>query len=211
MYNKNHGLDKGKEKVNKESVTNLKTMESQQNKKKQKGMAEEESNVQSKKNFCEEIFPFLLFGFIIDPTKGNQKAYSCNFYSRKFITPQAKGGHQNCHKSERKLKKNNETMKKAWELFSNGNHVRCQYQYYEFDIMNQKAIGSSSFNAQDLHCTTLEHIPHIDQDNVSRQVTMTENDFDLVSEGGVDSNVDHEHKVTHKEETSKDTDLNLKL
>ncbi|XP_058742179.1 zinc finger protein 1-like [Vicia villosa] len=130
-------------------------------------MAKEEPNVESKKNFHKQNFPFLLFGFIIDPTKRNQKAYSCNFCSKKFVTPQAKGGHQNCHKSERKLKKNNETIKKAWEIFSN--------------------------------------------DNVSRQVTMTENDFDLVLEGDADSNVDHEHKVTHKEEASKDIDLNLKL
>ncbi|KAJ1376104.1 Zinc finger C2H2-type [Sesbania bispinosa] len=56
-------------------------------------------------NYPKESSPLLLFGFIIDPTKGNQKAaYSCGFCNKSFVTPQALGGHQNGHKWERNLK-----------------------------------------------------------------------------------------------------------
>ncbi|CAI8613672.1 unnamed protein product [Vicia faba] len=211
MCDTNHDSNKGKEKANEESGTNPRMEENQNNENKRKVRAsEEEPDVEFKNNFGEEDSPFLLFGFIIDPTKGNQKAYSCNFCSKKFVTPQALGGHQHCHKSERKLKKNNETMNKAWEIFSNGN-VGPGYQYYEFDILNQHVVGSPSFDAHDLHGSTLQHIPEINQDTVSRQVPMTEIEFGLVSEGGADSNVALEHKVTQEEEASKNTDLNLKL
>ncbi|CAK8542903.1 unnamed protein product [Lathyrus sativus] len=214
MCNTNHDPNKGKEKLNEESVAK------QNNEKRKVIVLEEKSDAESKSLKClkndngeeksttssKEISPFVLFGFIIDPTKGNRKAYSCNFCSQKFVSPQALGGHQNRHKVERKLHKKNETINEAWEIFSNGN-VGCEYQYYEFDIMNQHAAGSSSFDAWDLH-----HFQHRDQNTVNQQITMTEIDFGLVSEGGANSDADNEHKDTQEEEeASKNVDLNLKL
>ncbi|CAL5193170.1 unnamed protein product [Lathyrus oleraceus] len=217
MCNTNHDPNKGKEKLNEESVAK------QTNENKRKVIVlEEKLDAESKSSKClkndngeekstnssKEISPFVLFGFIIDPTKGNRKAYSCKFCSQKFVSPQALGGHQNCHKVERGLQKKNETMNKVWEFFSNGN-VGYGYQYYEFDIMNHNSEGSSSFDAWDLH-----HFQHIDQNNVNQQLTMPEIEFGLVSKGGANSDADHEHKYAQEEEeeaASKNINLSLKL
>ncbi|KAK2375812.1 zinc finger protein [Trifolium repens] len=59
---------------------------------------------------------FLLFGFIINPRKGIQHAYSCNFCSRKFLTPQALGGHQNSHKLERRIKRRTEASNQGVDI-----------------------------------------------------------------------------------------------
>ncbi|WJX57787.1 hypothetical protein P8452_43310 [Trifolium repens] len=67
-------------------------------------------------NSFKKSSPFLLFGFIIDPNKGIQHAYSCNFCSRKFLTRQALGGHQNFHKLERRVKKRTEASNQRMDI-----------------------------------------------------------------------------------------------
>ncbi|XP_058740114.1 uncharacterized protein LOC131612338 [Vicia villosa] len=209
MCSTNHETNKGKEKMNEDSTAK------QNNAKKRKVIVlEEKTDAESKSSKChkndngeeestnspKEASPFVLFGFIIDPTKESRKAYSCNFCNQKFVSPQALGGHQNCHKVERRLQKKNETMNKALEFFSN---VGCGYQYCGIDRDILHAAGSSSsFDAWNLH-----HLQHKDQ-----QSRMTEIDFGLFSEGGANSDADHEHKETQEEdEASKNIDSNLKL
>jgi hypothetical protein len=226
--------NKGKEKVNEESVANLKMMENQNKRKAnvmeeshvetqnsrtpQKDVVEEESTDSSK-----EISPFLLFGFIVDHRKRIQKAYSCKFCSRKFTSPQALGGHQNSHKLERSLKKRIQAFNNAWINYSNGDqgislntispfHMGCGYQYYGFNNMIQHA-GSSNFYAGNLY-GALQHIPEIDEANqsiMSQKVNMFEIEVGSVLEGGaVSDEVDQEDKETQEEEASK-IDLTLKL
>ena len=232
----NTNENKGKEKVNEESIANLKMMENQNNENKRKAIVMEESHAETKnskspkKDIAEEesidspkeISPFLLFGFIVDQRKGIQNAYSCKFCSRKFTTPHALGGHQSSHKFERSLiKKNIQAFNEAWINYSNGNqgislnivtpfHRGCGYQYYGFNNMIQH-VGSSNFYAGNLH-GALPHVPHIDEVNeadqgiASHKVNMTE-----IAEGGVVSDeVDQEDNETQEEEASK-IDLTLKL
>jgi len=232
--------NKGKEKVNEESVDNLKMMENHNNENKRKAIVLEESHVETQnsktpqKDVAEEestdsskeISPFLLFGFIVDHRKGIQNAYSCKFCNRKFTSPQALGGHQNSHKLERSLKKRIQAFDKAWINYSNGNqgislntitpfHMGCGYQCYGFNNMIQHA-GSSNFYAGNLY-GALQHIPEIDEVNeadqsiMSQKVTMPGIEVGSVSEGGVVSDeVDQEDKETQGEEASK-IDLTLKL
>jgi hypothetical protein len=112
MCNTDRDPNKGKKKVNVN-----KTKESQNKENKRKAIVLVESDVETKisnngdvggeesTNSSKEISPFLLFGFIIDPNKRIRHAYSCKFCSRKFINPQALGGHQSCHKMEKRHKK----------------------------------------------------------------------------------------------------------
>ncbi|CAI8613671.1 unnamed protein product [Vicia faba] len=214
MCNTNHDPNKGKEKLNEETVAK------QNNENKRKVTVLEEKPVAKSKsskchkndtgeeestNSSKEISPFVLFGYIIDPTKGNRKAYPCNFCTQKFVSPQALGGHQNCHKLERRLQKKNETMNKVREIFSNMGHG---YQNSGIDREILHATESSSFDAWILH-----YVQHINQNIVNEQVTMTEIDFGLVSEAGANIDVEHEHKETQEEEEEacKTIDLNLKL
>jgi hypothetical protein len=104
MCNTDRDPNKGKKKVNVN-----KTNESQNKENKRKAIVLVESDVEST-NSSKEISPFLLFGFIIDPNKRIRHAYSCKFCSRKFINPQALGGHQSCHKMEKRHKKRAEDM-----------------------------------------------------------------------------------------------------
>jgi len=232
--------NKEKEKVNEESVANLKMMENQNNENKRKAIVLEESHVETQNSrtpqkdvveeestdSSKEISPFLLFGFIVDQRKGIQKAYSCKFCSRKFTSPQALGGHQNSHKFERSLKKRIQPFNDAWTNYSNGDqgislntispfYMGCGYQYYGFNNMIQNA-GSSNFYAGNFY-GALQHIPEIDEANeanqsiMSQKVNMSEIEVGSVSEGGaVSDEVDHEDKETQEEEASK-IDLTLKL
>ncbi|WJX63060.1 hypothetical protein P8452_47987 [Trifolium repens] len=158
---------------------------------------------------------FLLFGFIINPRKGIQHAYSCNFCSRKFLTPQALGGHQNSHKLERRIKRRTEASNQGVVSLNivTPYHGGYGYQYNEFDNMIQLPM-SSNFDARNL-LVPLQDIPQIDQvindanqSIVSQQATMTEVDYGSISNGGDD--VDHEDKDTQEEKAIKD-DLILKL
>ncbi|GAU36465.1 hypothetical protein TSUD_166310 [Trifolium subterraneum] len=152
-------------------------------------------------NSSKEISPFLLFGFIVDPNKRIKHAYSCNFCSRKFINPQALGGHQNCHRVEKRLKESAEGMNKYWINYSNGTqrvvsqntiipyHGRYGYQYNGYENMIQLAASSN-----------------FDVGNLLGKV-----EYDSVSSGGADSDdVDHEDNVTPEEKESK-IDFTLKL
>jgi hypothetical protein len=136
MCNTNRDPNKRKEKVNEEPIVNFKTMEIQKNENKRKAIVLAEPDVQAKNskspnngdageeessNSSKKTSPFILFGFIIDPNNRIKHAYSCNFCSRKFINPQALGGHQNCHKLERRLKQRIDDMKIDWINYSNGN------------------------------------------------------------------------------------------
>ncbi|GAU48644.1 hypothetical protein TSUD_405910 [Trifolium subterraneum] len=141
-------------------------------------------------NSSKKISPFLLFGFIIDPHKGIQHAYTCNFCSRKFLTPQALGGHQNSHKLERRLKKRIETINTDSINHANSNQ------------------GVVSLNAVTPCHGIDEVINDAGQSIVSRQATMTEVDHGSISNG--DDDVDHEDKDTQEEEAIQD-DLILKL
>jgi hypothetical protein len=87
-------------------------------------------------NSFKKSSPFLLFGFIIDPNKGIQHAYSCNFCSRKFLTRQALGGHQNFHKLERRVKKRTEASNQGMVSLNTvtPNHGGHGYQYNEFKL-----------------------------------------------------------------------------
>jgi hypothetical protein len=136
--------------------------------------------------------PFLLFGFIIDPNRRMKHAYSCNFCSRKFITPQALGGHQNCHKWEKNFKKRIEDMNNDWINNANGNQ----------GVVSQNTIipyhGGYGYD-------------NMIQGLVSQQITMTKVDYGLVSNGDADNDdAEHEDKEIEEEEESK-IDLTLKL
>ncbi|KEH21996.1 putative transcription factor C2H2 family [Medicago truncatula] len=210
--------NKGKEKVNEESVANLKTGENLNNENKRKAIVLGESHIETqnsktpKKDVAEEestdsskeISPFLLFGFIVDLRKGIQKAYSCKFCSRKFTSPHALGGHQNSHKLERSVKEKIQAFNKAWINYSNDNqgislnnippfHMGCGYQYHGYNNMIQHA-GPSNFYAENLY-GALQHISEIDE----------------VNEGDAGSDeFDQEDKETQEEDASK-IDLTLKL
>ncbi|PNX74500.1 zinc finger protein [Trifolium pratense] len=181
---------------------------------------EDESTNSSKKNS-----PFLLFGFIIDPHKGIQHAYSCNFCSRKFLTPQALGGHQNSHKLERRLKKRTGAMNTDSINHANSNqgvvslntvtpyHGAYGYQYNEFNNMIQLPV-SLNFDARNF-LVPLQDIPKTDevindadQSIVRQQATMTEVDYGSIS-NGCDA-VEDEVKETQEEEAIQDY-LILKL
>jgi hypothetical protein len=237
----NTNENKGKEKVNEESISNLKMMKNQNNVNKRKAIVMEESHFETKnskspqKDIVEEesidspkeIPPFLLFGFIVDQRKGIQNAYSCKFCSRKFTTPRALGGHQSSHKFERSLvKKRIQAFNEAWINYSNGNqgislntatpfHMGCGYQCFEFNNMIQHA-GSSNFYAGNLF-GALPHIPHIDEVNkadqgiVSHKINMTEIEFGSISEGGVVSDKVDQEDNETQEEEAPKIDLTLKL
>ncbi|GAU36468.1 hypothetical protein TSUD_166340 [Trifolium subterraneum] len=198
MCNTDRDPNEGKEKVNEESVVNFKTMEIQKNENKRKAIVLVESDVETKNskspnngdaaeeestNSSKEMSPFLLFGFIVDPNKRIKHAYSCNFCSRKFINPQALGGHQNCHRVERRLKES------AEELLSQNTitpyHMGYGYQYRGYDNMIPFAT-SSNFKAG--------------QGIVSPQIIVPEIDYGSVSNGGAggDDDVDHEEKQTRE-------------
>ncbi|CAK8543019.1 unnamed protein product [Lathyrus sativus] len=128
MSNTNQDSHKGKEKVTEESGTELQTMENQN---KRKAIALEADTIAETKNSkspridestssSKEFSPFLLFGFIIDPTKGCQKAFSCIICHRKFISPPALSGSKNCQECEESLKKVVETLKKSRNNASHG-------------------------------------------------------------------------------------------
>nr|XP_027188903.1 uncharacterized protein LOC113785869 [Cicer arietinum] len=120
-------------------------------------------------NSSKEISPILLFGYIVDPSRGIQQGYSCNFCSRVFLNPQALGGHQNCHKWERNLKKRILAMNRAWKRnikkgVNFNNSIKQPYfqryggghhQYYGFNRLNIQhaaaSVGSSSSNAGIFH------------------------------------------------------------
>ncbi|CAK8543016.1 unnamed protein product [Lathyrus sativus] len=132
MSNTNQDSYKGKEKVNEESVTDSQTMENQN---KRKAIALEGDTIAETKNSkspridagvdestssSKEFTPFLLFGFIIDPTKGCQKAFSCSFCRRKFVSPLALSAKQNCQECEESLKKVVEALNKPRDNVSHG-------------------------------------------------------------------------------------------
>ncbi|KEH21993.1 putative transcription factor C2H2 family [Medicago truncatula] len=218
--------NKGKDKVNEESVANLKMMVNQNNEKKRKAIMLEESDVETQnsktplKDVAEEestdsskkISPFLLFGFIVDHRKAIKNAYSCKFCSRKFTSPQALGGHQSSHKLERSLKK----MIQGISLNTiTPFHMGCGYQCYGFNNMIQHG-GSSNLYAGNLY-GAFQHISEIDEANeadqsmMSQKVIVSKIEVGKFSEGGaVSDEVDREDKETQEEEASK-IDLTLKL
>jgi hypothetical protein len=123
-------------------------------------------------------------------------AYSCNFCSRKFINPQALGGHQNSHKLERRLKQRIDNMKIDWINYSNGNQgVASQNTIipyhggygYQYEVINEAH-----------RCI------------VSQQTTMPKIDYGSVSNLNASDAVDHDEKETQEEEES-NIDLTLKL
>ncbi|CAJ2669521.1 unnamed protein product [Trifolium pratense] len=194
--------NKGKEKVNEEPIVNFKTMEIQNNDNKRKAIVLVESDVdggeEESTKSSKEMSPFLLFGFIIDPNNGIKHAYSCNFCSRKFISPQALGGHQNCHRQEKRLKKMIEDMNKDWINYLNGNQ----------GLISQNTIipyhGGYGYQYNEV-------INEVDQGIVSQQITMTEIYYGSTSNRGADcDDAEHEDKETEKEEEFK-IDLTLKL
>ncbi|XP_045797236.1 zinc finger protein 2-like [Trifolium pratense] len=219
MCNTDHDPNKGKEKVNEEPIVTFKTIGIQNNENKRKAIVLVESETNNLKsptnadageessNSSKEISPFLLFGFIIDPNKRIRHGYSCNFCSRKFINPQALGGHQNCHKLERRLKKRAEDINKNWINYLNGTqrmvsqntiipyHGGYGYPYNGYDNMIQLS-ASSNFHAGNL----LEVINEADQGIMNPQITMP---------GGADGD-NQEDKDNQEEEESK-IDLTLKL
>jgi hypothetical protein len=186
MCNTDRDPNKGKEKVNEEPVVNFKTVvrnnenkrkaivlvepdvETQNSKTSNNGDAGEEESTHSSK----EMSPFLLFGFIIDPNRRMKRAYSCNFCNRKFITPQALGGHQNCHKWEKKFKKRIEDMNNANQGVVSQNTIIPYHGGYGYDNMIQGLV--------------------------SQQITMTGVDYGLVSNG----DAEHEDKEIEEEEES---------
>ncbi|KAK2413552.1 zinc finger protein [Trifolium repens] len=211
MCNIDRDPNKGKEKVNEEPIVNFKTMEIQKNENKRKAIVLAESDVHAKNskspnngnagekestNSSKDTSPFILFGFIIDPKNRMKHAYSCNFCSRKFINPQALGGHQNSHKLERRLKKRIDNMKIDWINYSNGNQgVASQNTIipyhggygYQYEVINEAH-----------RCI------------VSQQTTMPKIDYGSVSNLNASDAVDHDEKETQEEEES-NIDLTLKL
>ncbi|CAK8543018.1 unnamed protein product [Lathyrus sativus] len=128
MSNTNQDSHKGKKKVNEESLTDSQIMENQN---KRKAIAlEGDINAETKNSkspridestsSSKEFSPFLLFGFIIDPTKGCQKAFSCVICHRKFVSPQALSGSKNCQECEESLKKVVEALNKPRDNVSHG-------------------------------------------------------------------------------------------
>ncbi|XP_058742203.1 uncharacterized protein LOC131614660 [Vicia villosa] len=203
MSNTNQDSHKGKEKVNEEPITNSQTME---NPNKRKTMAlKDEPNAETKNSksprnnagvdestsSSKEFSPFLLFGFIIDPSKGYQKAYSCAFCRRKFVSPQALSGKQNCQECEESLRRVVEALNKPRDNL-----------YYGVQGMRLSKIvpytGGCGYTYGGNDAGKLQgpvlHNPQIDQNTVNGQVIRAEIDLnnDLVSE-----------------EASKNIDLNL--
>jgi hypothetical protein len=108
MCNTDRDPDKGKKKVNENNENKRKAIvlvEPDVETKNSKSLNNGDVGGEESTNSSKEISPFLLFGFIIDPNKRIRHAYSCKFCSRKFINPQALGGHQSCHKMEKRHKK----------------------------------------------------------------------------------------------------------
>jgi hypothetical protein len=108
MCNTDRDPNKGKKKVNENNENKRKAIvlvEPDVETKNSKSLNNGDVGGEESTNSSKEISPFLLFGFIIDPNKRIRHAYSCKFCSRKFINPQALGGHQSCHKMEKRHKK----------------------------------------------------------------------------------------------------------
>ncbi|WJX81127.1 hypothetical protein P8452_64047 [Trifolium repens] len=113
MCNTDRDPNKGKKKVNENNENKRKAIvlvEPDVETKNSKSLNNGDVGGEESTNSSKEISPFLLFGFIIDPNKRIRHAYSCKFCSRKFINPQALGGHQSCHKMEKRHKKRAEDM-----------------------------------------------------------------------------------------------------
>ncbi|CAI8613771.1 unnamed protein product [Vicia faba] len=196
MSNTNQDSYKGKEKVNEESVTDSQKMENQ-NKRKTMALEAETKNSKSPRNNAgvdestsssKEFSPFLLFGFIIDPSKKYQKAYSCDFCRRKFVSPQALSRNKNCKECEDSRKKIIEALNKP----------RYNLSYGVQGIRLSKIVpypGGCGYiyggnDAGELLGPVLDNL-QIDQHNVNQQ--------------GIDLNID----LVSEEASKKNIDLNI--
>ncbi|CAL5193276.1 unnamed protein product [Lathyrus oleraceus] len=204
MSSTNQDSHKGKEKVDEESVTHSQTMENQNKRKaivlepdtnaetKNPKSPRKDAGVDESTSSSKEFYPFLLFGFIIDPTKGCQKAFSCVFCRRKFVSPQALSGNKNCQQCEESLRRVVEALHKPRDKVSHGVqgiHLSkivpysggCGYMYGGTDAGESQG-------------PPLQDNPRNDQNIVNQQAIRAEIDLnnDLVSE-----------------EASKNIDLNI--
>lgn len=150
-----------KESESEEMVEQDPSMEKQNNGKETlMGGNSEEGIGEASTNSTKESSPILLFGFIINPAKGKQKAgYSCDICHKTFLTPQALGGHQNGHKWERDLKRGIQTIndiarrRESYPEFSIPSSPIPQFQFH-LDRMIQQHVGTTNSDKGILHGTS---------------------------------------------------------